>query len=1209
MTIKTLFDPSKDIYRTIEKVITYKAAQETRLRDEIREYIVTDSIEDQLESLLTKMQAAMEDGGPHEVGVWVSGFYGSGKSSFTKYLALALDESVKVDGIRFLEHFSNRLNRTTTKAQLAAMARRFSAAVVMLDLASDMLAGAAMEDVATVLYYKVLEWAGYSRNMKVAALERRLQQDGRYAELLDLVRESYGVAWHEMQNDALAVDSLMPAIAHQLYPDLFPTESAFHTETGEIKQTLKDQVEEILAIVRRTSGRQYVLFVVDEVGQYVSDRKHLILNLQGLAENLKTIGDGKAWIVGTAQQTLTEDDPRAALNSPELYKLKDRFPIEIDLEAHDIKEICYKRLLGKSAHGSATLARLFANHGPALRHNTRLEDARAYDSDFNENSFANLYPFLPAHFDILLHLLGVLAKSTGGIGLRSAIKVIQDILVEGAGPNQLPAADRPTGWLATTVTLYDALEKDVRRAFPSIYQAVGKAQLRFPHQPLHQDVAKTVAVLQIMGNLPVTARNVAALLHPAVDAPTQADRVEAAIKELIADPLVPFGEKDNVLCFFSEKVNDIDQERAALSLRSLETRRIYNQALTAAFSPLPATRLQGTLLVTSGLVSAAGTSLVNLAGERETIQTVVELVAPEDFATARTRLLDESRQRTSQNTIYFLGRSDAEIDRLMGEIYRSREVAQRYRNELDQEVREYCTGQLDRANRLADELEHQIRRTLSQGTLIFRGDTTAADSLAPDAVAAVKSYLGGVAGQVFNRYAEASLRVDTAVAEKLLRLGNLKSVTAALDPLSLVQTNGGMALIDVEHKALVSIRDYLDRNGAVEGKRLTDHFSDAPFGWSPDTLRYLVAALLLAGLIRLKVGGRDITVAGQQAIDALRTNNSFKTVGVALRTGDRIPLDVLARAAERLTSLCGETVLPFPEDEISKAAIKHFPQFQYRYGPLAERLLALDLPGVEQVRSLTDELATLLLADASDAPRRLGSEPSPLHKSLMWAGEVDLALRNGLEKTVRELRGYRDAVAAAGASDELNHAAAAELAQAAERLAQANFYQHAADLNTLLTTIKARMREAIVRQQQALSELVRDEMEALAKIPDWKVLPQPEQNQALAAVEDELIEVAPGLVGLQQLVSQELAIRRVAGEQRKHAQARISEVLAQRKQDEEAARAIKDGKQKHTVQVHIPKTIAILAELDELIVRLQTLRQDIGPYDEIEITVTWEQEA
>ena len=78
--------------------------------------------------------------------------------------------------------------------------------------------------------------------------------------------------------------------------------------------------------------------------------------------------------------------------------------------------------------------------------NTKLQDAKYYDADFTKETFINLYPFLPAHFDILLHLLGALAKSTGGIGLRSAIKVIQDILVEGT--RWPPASGRPARGLS-----------------------------------------------------------------------------------------------------------------------------------------------------------------------------------------------------------------------------------------------------------------------------------------------------------------------------------------------------------------------------------------------------------------------------------------------------------------------------------------------------------------------------------------------------------------------------------------------------------------------------------------------------------------------------------------------------------------------------------------------------------------------------------------
>ncbi|MDI9546095.1 MAG: BREX system P-loop protein BrxC, partial [Chloroflexota bacterium] len=918
MTIKTLFDPSKDIYRAIEKVITYSASQEERLKTEIHEYIVTDSIDRQFEDVLGKMQLAMEQGGQNEVGVWVSGFYGSGKSSFTKYLGLALDDTVEVDGVRFLRHLQDRMQRPQTKALLNTVAARFPAAVVMLDLASEMLAGANMEDVSTVLYYKVLQWAGYSRHMKVAALERRLQKDGRFDEFRERVQQDLGVAWADVQNDPLVIDSLLPEIAHQMYPNLFKTPASFSTESVDFIRFETDRVQEMIDIVREVSGKEYVIFVIDEVGQYVAPRTHLILNLDGLAKNLKNFGDGKVWIIGTAQQTLTEDDPRAALNSAELYRLSARFPIQIDLESSDIKEICTARLLGKSVDGARTLGALFDQHGQALRHNTKLQDARFYDADFDRQAFIDLYPFLPAHFDILLHLLGALAKSTGGIGLRSAIKVIQDVLVEGA-EGHAPAADQPVGSLATTVTLFDALEKDIRRAYPSPHRAAGKAMQAFRDSPLHQEIAKTVAILQILGNMPVTVQNVAALMHPSVDAPSRLQQVEAAVKDLISDAVVPFGEKDGNLVLFSQKLNEIDRERAGIVLRTVETRRIQNEALRSAFTPLPSTRLHNSLTVSAGLKAISGSTASSLAGERETIQTAVEFADPTDYETARTRLLEESRQRTAQHTVFLLGRTEPDASSILGEIYRCQEIASIHRNDPDQEVREYCAAQTARAEKLSGELQRLLKRSLSQGSFIFRGQTTAVESLDPDLLAACKKHLSEAAAQVFERYAEAPVRADTGLAEKFLR-SNLRA-TSEIDPLGLVQDRAGTPSIRTDHRALVSIKDYLQRNELVEGKRLTDHFTDAPFGWSQDTLRYMIAALLVAGEVRLKVAGRDVTVNGQQAQEALRTNNSFRTVGVAPRD-DHPSTQTLARAAERLTDLVGDTVFPL-EEEISKAAAGH----------------------------------------------------------------------------------------------------------------------------------------------------------------------------------------------------------------------------------------------------------------------------------------------
>jgi len=1205
MEIKKLFDSNKDIYRTIEKVITYGASQEQRLKAEISEYVVTESIEEQFEKLLSKMQAAMEAGGENEVGVWVSGFYGSGKSSFTKYLGLAFDDNVTIDGTPFIQHLQNRLKKNTTKALLTTVAKRFPAAVVMLDLASTQLADASMKEVSTVLYYKILEWAGYSQNLKVAAFERRLKKEGRYDEFLQIFSEQLdGEQWDNYRNDPLVVDSVVPEIAHQMYPSFFKTADSFTTVTEDWIVFTDQQVEEMLEIAREATGKDYIIFIVDEVGQYVGSRQNLILNLDGLAKNLKNIGDGKVWIIGTAQQTLTEDDPKASLNSPELYKLKDRFPIQIDLEANDIKEICYRRLLGKSPKGEEELASLFDKHGQALRHNTKLVDARAYGADFDKQTFINLYPFLPAHFDILLHLLGALAKSTGGIGLRSAIKVIQDVLVEGAD-HATPIANQPVGWLATTVTLFDALKKDIEKGYLSLYQSVGKVKIRFPDSQLHQNIAKTVCVLQILGNLPISIQNVTSLMHGGISDASSADKIKQAVEELISDAIVPFGEQDGNLCFHSEKLNDIEQERGTIPLRAVELRRIQNETLREAYSPLPSTHLNGTLSVQTGLkAQTAGGVPASLSGERNTVQTTVELVDPKDYEAAKARLTEESRHKSANYTIFLFGRTSPEMEELANEIYRSKEIVNKYRNEPDQEVKEYCNGQTDRANRLMGELERLIKRSLVQGSFIFRGEVTAVESVNQDLIEAARKHLAHVAEQVFDRYNEAPVRAGTDLAEKFLRLGNLSGVTTATDPLSLVQTQAGRPSIDTGHKAITSIRDMIERQGSIEGKRLIDLFTDAPYGWSQDTLRYLLAAMLVAGEIKLKVAGREVTVNGQQAIDALKTNNTFKSVGVSLRE-ERPSNEILARAAERLTELSGDMVVPL-EDDISKATTKLFPQLQHQYGPLAEKLKGLKLPGVDRLESLSQDIKDTLFTDASDAPQRLGAEESELYANLKWAADLKRALEQGLEQTLRELQQHRrelESLPGSGTPGQLRNELTDEIASLTERLNHADFFKYNTEFASSLTTLKSRVRDTAIALQTEQLQRIKEAEQDLHRLSEWKELTQQEQNNLLSDLEKLAVTASEDLDGLRALVNQEYAIQSQVQDIKQRIQ-RIGQQRLQNKLREEQEQAVKEGKKKISRNLNPKQQITTMADLDALITELQQLRGELQYAHEFELLIT-----
>jgi hypothetical protein len=521
-------------------------------------------------------------------------------------------------------------------------------------------------------------------------------------------------------------------------------------------------------------------------------------------------------------------------------------------------------------------------------------------------------------------------------------------------------------------------------------------------------------------------------------------------------------------------------------------------------------------------------------------------------------------------------------------------------------VKEYCASQSDVAARRIGELKALLQRSLAQGSFLFRGETTAVDSLGSDLLEAAKKHLGPVAEQVFHRYAEAPERVDTAVAEKFLRTGagNLKAITTQLDPLGLVLVTGGNPSIRTDHKALVSIRDYIDRNGTVDGKRLLEHFSNAPFGWSQDTLRYLVAALLVGADIKLKVSGREVTVAGQQAIDALKTNNAFKPIGVALRQ-DKPPMEVLARAAQRLTDLIGDTVVPLEED-IGKAAAKHLPQLQQELAPLAEKLSGLELPGAERVRTLTQQIADLLFNDASDAPEHLGGEESALYDGLKWAQAVTKALGHGLQGTIKDLRTHQRAIASlpsSGVPGQLKQDCADDLERLAGRLDHEGFYQHAADLSSILTALHAKVATAAAGMMQAQQERIRDGEQDLKRIPEWAELTQETQNNALDQLAGLALSASNDLAGLQRLISHEFDLstrleelkQRIIREGRERQRQRVEE---QKKKD------VQDGgKAKATRSLPVPLTLSTTAELDALIRRLQALRAELSYYDDFELTL------
>lgn len=1133
-TIREVFD--RQLNRPIEKVITYQNRADEQLKTEIGEYVVTEHIADQFERLLKLMQAAQQGGGGHEIGAWVSGFYGSGKSSFTKYLGFALNKSFKVGGESFLNLLQNRVqtpNAVQVRALFNSVASVYDAEIIFLDLASEMLASSSLEDISTVLYLKVLQWAGYSEDIKIAELERMLEKAGKLAEFeKDASDEVDGLPWSDVHNQPLVANSIATRLAAKYFPKLFPTPEAFHRISVDVMKSEVKRSEEMLELIRRKSGKKNIIFIIDEVGQYVSAKPNLILNLDGFAKNLKQLGGGSVWLFATAQQTLTEDNPSAMLNAPGLYKLKDRFPIQINLEATDIKEICHKRLLAKSAKGQEELGTLFDTYGPQLRTATKLSDAGIYEVPLDKKTFVNLYPFLPAHFELLMQLLSRLARKTGGIGLRSAIKIIQDVLTERTSSGETPFADAPVRTLATTVTFYESLRRDILSHSPHIDAGVKKVEERFAQKPnrgLAVEVAKSVAILQIIDGIPVNAANIAALIHTRVDAASRLDEVTKVIDELLKDSFIPLGVKNGNLRFLTQAAVVLQKEFDEIGFKQADLRSTINAALRALFKPLPSAKISGGRPVTAGVkIVVGGGQTVSLDGEREPVQFQLEFLPASTYKDSLTERTTESCAKRERTTLFLLGRTETAFEELAATLLKCRKFVDAHRTATDSETLDFVKIVEERHEIVSRELENKLRSVLHAGSFVAHGTATPVTSVNPlDLSEACRTFLGEAAARIFDQYAEAPVQADSDTAELFLKTA-LNVITTKQDPLGLVVRVKGQPGIKTDAKALVSLRDHLSKNGQVEGRRLLDYFNEPPFGWSKDTTRYLLAALVTAGVIKLRIAGQDYQVRGDdELLKAFASNKAFGPAGVALRDEQPDP-EALLRASQRLRELTGQDVLPSEED-IAAAAKRHLPTFQQEYSALGTELRNLALPGVERADTLVSELVEIVRGDGTDAIARLGSTDSNLFDSLKWAKQVGLAFKNGLRPTIAALQTLRSELAQlpeSGVPGKLREASAERLEQATDLLAREDFYDHAAELGTVrgdLDTLIAGSVSAFAQEQKSL---LQDELARWQTSPDWADLSAEERTTINTELEKLVRQPEPTLAGLRSLLAHDYDLQK-----------------------------------------------------------------------------------
>jgi len=1125
-TIRQVFSPRRPIDRTIEKVIDYYAQEEDRLAREVAEYEVTDNIESCFRKFLDVFGEGVRGGQVTEVGIWVSGFYGSGKSSFTKYLGASLDPARTVQNKPFLDLLCDRFPRNEIPAALRTVSKKHPTAVVLLDLGAEQLAESAAAPVSTVLYWKVLQWAGFSKEKKTAQLEFTLDRRGKYDDFKRKYKERYKGEWNEIHNDPLIGVARASEIVPGVLPDDFPTPESFRGLRFEEARDVRDLAREIIDICRHKTGHENILLLVDEAGQYVAPRGELILNLDGLARNLKELGKGKVWIAATGQQTLSEIVEKAAHNSAELNKLRDRFPISIHLDASDIREITHRRLLDKSEEGRKKLDALFKEHGQSTVTHTRLSGTALFKGDPDSGTFTRLYPFLPQHFDLLLELIRTLARSTGGIGLRSAIRVIQDVLVDKSrvlGAEAVKLADRETGSLACVDDFYDTLRADIAKVLPHVIGGVDKTLKIFGSDSMEVRVAKAVAALQPVETFPRTAENIAALLYRKTGSPALLDQVREALRRLTSEKECGLIEDPQAggYVFLSDAVKPIRDKRNSYAPTSGESMRARIDVLKqgtadhSLFRVQPAARLENIKEVRSS-VKLGRTPVV---GGSEDVELRLEFVEPALWDGKRNEFLIACNTQVElKNTVVLLVKNDDTVEELLPEIVRSEKVL----GDVDERSADHVVAQYLRAERRAAERSRErtaaaMEKAMLEGVFIFRGKPTPVREAGETLDAAVRTILSAAVKEVFPHFHLAPVRPSTDAAAKFLGVERMDRITKDLDPLGLVVKSKGAPRVDTAAPVLAEVlRVFQNKaaeagSGRLQGSYLQDLFSAPPYGWTKDTVRYLFAALLRAGEIEFHVpgAGGPVRTAGPQAVEAVKSTVSFNRIGISSRDA-KLPPEALDRAARRLETLFGDEVLPL-EDHISRSVRRHVPDLLEKLGSLPDRLRLLSLPGESRSQRLLADAADLLKGDAGGAASVLGGVECALPDEITWAKAVFDALESGAEADVRNARSVLDSTADL---DRLFPGSASDLLSSEDRtaaeevLSSDHFHERLPELRGVVRSAVDRTEKRYAIDRAAYEDDLKKALNGLEAEFDWAKLLDEDRGEIAAKLACDLPETA-----------------------------------------------------------------------------------------------------
>ncbi len=1048
MKIKDLF--RGDIERLIETVVHVDLSDEQIVAHEIDEYVVTDNIRDHLEEL-AELYVETARNPSESTNVWVSGFFGSGKSSFAKMVGYALSNP-DVGGQTATARLLARTNSIKLEALLTTAHTLVPAITVFLDLSSGRDILREGESLVLPVYRALLKRLGYSANVLLAELELTLEAEGRLDAFETAVLEATkGKEWVQVRDVVLSMNYASHAL-HIIDAANFPNADSWAKAASAPNidhNWLAGRAIELLK--RRGDGAKRVVFVVDEVGQYVARSIPRMFDLQGLAEAFQK-KRGPIWLVVTSQEKLSDVVDSLESRQVEYARVQDRFPLRVDLLPSDIYEVTSRRVLDKTEAGQTAIRSLFAAHRAQLNTYVRLESpTRA--ADLAEDEFVRLYPLVPYQVQLLIDAVSARRAQGGGSPMlggsnRTIIKLAQQLVIDpGNG-----LGDEEVGALVTLDRASRLLEEAIPTSWRSEIEQVSD---KYTPEGTETHVMQSVALCSDVPALPLTEVNLAALLHPCIDAESCRAKVADALVKLVDDDRLRAG--DDGYHVQSPEQKDWEKTRKGKEPRPADAIRIRKAMIRQALTGLSVTK---------------GRSFkVELWVEGEKLADGDVALHVEEADTARREQLRKaSREEAAANRVTWLYTLDDETYRSVEDWYRSDEMikAKDTPSKTTQEV-ELLGEERQRLGRIERQLIDRLSRNMAAGQVAFRGNMD--DAPAGSITQAAQKLMTERIAVIYDRLDLFAAQLSTKDVMTVLRTDDLSTVAPAL-------TESGIGLVHLTPQGyqistdvgplddvMKIVMNEISYGHLVTGGVLATKLAEPPRGATVEIVQALCAAAVRSGLLEATYQGAKIGTASDHQLDRVFGKlTDFRATSFAPPSAGP-SVETRVEMAASLDKLTG-TKSPIDTAGLAVALRGYFTPDSEACATISAGLKGADLVVPDAVTRLQNLVASFRLASDADVV----TSAAAAWADLAADHETVRKMADTLDDDLPLVRNARAEVNAG--ADGLPSAAADARAELVDLLAAGDLLTHRGQIKKLTTKVADARRKATAKTTAALTEKV-----------------------------------------------------------------------------------------------------------------------------------------